>query len=185
MPVEIKVVVFILATMGIAWISRSSLRDVQSHGFYRFFAWEAILLLFLLNMDYWFVDALGLRQIVSWTFLIVSLVFIYEGVRLFRQQGKLDQTRNDPGLVGIEKTTVLVTSGLYHYVRHPFYSSLLFLGWGIFLKNISWTGLLLVGAITVLLVLTAKIEETENIQYFGDAYREYMKHTKMFIPFVF
>jgi protein-S-isoprenylcysteine O-methyltransferase Ste14 len=61
----------------------------------------------------------------------------------------------------------------------------LFLGWGIVLKNISWIGILLAVMITMLLILTAKKEENENIQYFGERYREYMKHTKMFVPFIF
>ncbi len=30
-----------------------------------------------------------------------------------------------------------------------------------------------------------KIEETENIRFFGDTYRNYMKQSKMFIPFLF
>ena len=185
MPVVTKAVVFILTAIGIACVSRSSLRDVQCHGFYRFLAWETILLLFLVNMGYWFADPFSLRQIVSWIFLILSLVLIIEGVRLLRQQGKLDQDRCDQGLVGIEKTTELVTTGIYHYIRHPFYSSLLFLGWGICLKHISWVSLLLAAANTILLVMTARKEESENIRYFGEAYREYMKRTKRFIPFAF
>jgi protein-S-isoprenylcysteine O-methyltransferase Ste14 len=35
------------------------------------------------------------------------------------------------------------------------------------------------------LIITAKKEEIENIQYFGEKYREYMKHTTMFVPFIF
>jgi protein-S-isoprenylcysteine O-methyltransferase Ste14 len=185
MTVVQKVILFVLATIGITWVSRSSLRDVLFHGFYRFFAWETILILFLVNMNYWFVDPFSLRQIISWSFLIVSLVLIYQGVQLFRRKGRLDQERNDPALVGIEKTTELVTTGVYHYIRHPFYSSLLFLGWGILLKNVNWIGVLLAVLTTILLIITARKEEIENIQFFGENYQEYMKRTKMFVPFIF
>ncbi len=185
MTVVHKVILFVLATIGITWVSRSSLRDVLFHGFYRFFAWETILILFLLNMNYWFVDPFSLRQIISWSFLIVSLMLIYQGVQLLRRKGGLDQERNDPALVGIEKTTELVTTGVYHYIRHPFYSSLLFLGWGILLKNVNWIGILLAVLTTILLIITAKKEEIENIQFFGENYQEYMKRTKMFVPFIF
>jgi protein-S-isoprenylcysteine O-methyltransferase Ste14 len=185
MIVLYKVIVFILATTGIAWISRSSLRNIQNHGFYRFWSWEAILVLFLLNMEYWFLDPFRIRQIFAWVFLVLSLVLILEGVRLFRQQGNIDEERKDPALVGIEKTTQLVTTGLYRYIRHPFYSSLLFLGWGIFLKHITWVGLLLAVFNTIMLVMTARKEEVENIQFFGQQYQEYMKKTKMFVPFLF
>lgn len=185
MTVGHKIILFGLATIGVTWVSRSSLRDVHSHGFYRFFAWEIILIMFLVNVNDWFVDPFGLRQIVSWSLLIVSLVLIYQGVQLFRRKGGLNQERNDPALVGIEKTTELVTTGVYHYIRHPFYSSLLFLGWGILMKNISWIGMLLAVTATILLIITARKEEIENIQYFGEQYREYMERTKMFVPFIF
>lgn len=180
-----KAIIFVLATIGIVWVSRSSLRNVRSHGFYRFFAWETILILLLINMNYWFDDPFSLRQIISWLFLIFSLVLIYQGVQTFRKKGKLDQERYDPALVGIEKTTVLVTTGVYHYIRHPFYSSLLFFGWGIFFKDVSWIGTLLAVINTILLLITTRREEIENIQYFGEKYREYMKRTKMFAPFIF
>jgi len=185
MPVVTKAVVFILTAIGIACVSRSSLRDVQCHGFYRFLAWETILLLFLVNMGYWFADPFSLRQIVSWIFLILSLVLIIEGVRLLRQQGKLDQDRCDQGLVGIEKTTELVTTGIYHYIRHPLYASLLYLAWGAYLKEISWISTVLMVLASASLLATAKADEKECIQYFGSEYEEYMQRTKMFIPFVF
>jgi protein-S-isoprenylcysteine O-methyltransferase Ste14 len=38
---------------------------------------------------------------------------------------------------------------------------------------------------TVFLYLTALFDEKECIDYFGTAYREYMKRSKMFIPFLF
>ncbi len=38
---------------------------------------------------------------------------------------------------------------------------------------------------TAFLVATAKVEEAENILFFGTSYHAYIKRTKMFIPFVF
>jgi protein-S-isoprenylcysteine O-methyltransferase Ste14 len=35
------------------------------------------------------------------------------------------------------------------------------------------------------LVATVRAEEAENIHFFGPAYREYMRQTKMFVPFLF
>lgn len=137
----------------------------------------------MLNVNYWIVDAFSFRQILAWIALIISLVLILQGVQLFRRKGNIDQTRDAPSLVGIEKTTELVTSGVYHFIRHPFYSSLLFLTWGIFLKQISWIGVLLGAGATIFLILTAKIEEVENIEFFGEKYQTYMENTKMFIPY--
>ena len=88
-------------------------------------------------------------------------------------------------LLGIEKTTRLVTTGAFRYIRHPLYSSLLLLAWGVFFKNPSWAGICLALGATAFLVATAMVEEAENLLYFGPVYREYMRRTKMFIPYLF
>lgn len=177
---------FLLAvgTLVVILVSRSALRDVHSHGFFRFFAWEFILILFVLNVNYWFVDPYSANQIIAWSLLVISLVLILQGAQLFLRKGRIDRERKDPTLVGIEKTTALVTSGIYKYIRHPFYSSLLFLAWGIFFKHISWPGALLGLTVTIFLTLTARREEVENIEFFGEEYKVYMQGTKMFIPFI-
>ena len=185
MPTELKLIVFVVVSAGILYVSRASLRSFGFHGFYRFFAWEAILALVLLNLDYWFYEPFRLTQIVSWLCLCLSLFLVIHGFQLLRMMGKPDDRRDDVSLIGMEKTTTLVTVGAYRYIRHPLYSSLLFLAWGVFLKSPSWPGGSLAVAATAFLRATAKVEEAENTRYFGSAYREYMKKTKMFIPFLF
>ena len=180
----IQLIIFVVGTVIIVWVSRSSLRDLRSHGFYRFIAWEIILIMFAANVRYWIENPFSVQQIISWALLIISLILIIQGVQLFRHKGEINPERADASLVSIEKTTVLVTTGVYRYIRHPFYSSLLFLAWGIFIKQITATLLVLAITATVFLYVTAKQEESENIEYFGDAYREYMDTTKMFIPYV-
>jgi protein-S-isoprenylcysteine O-methyltransferase Ste14 len=83
-----------------------------------------------------------------------------------------------------ENTSKLVTVGLYRFIRHPLYASLLFLGTGIFLKNISIITALLAFVNVVALIATAKREEKEMIGKFGGEYISYMQKTRMFIPFV-
>jgi protein-S-isoprenylcysteine O-methyltransferase Ste14 len=104
---------------------------------------------------------------------------------LLRLVGKPDRQRDDPSLVAFERTTALVTIGAYRYIRHPLYSSLLFLAWGVYFKLPSWIGGLLAMVCTVLLVVTARVEEAEDVRFFGPAYKVYRQRTKMFIPFVF
>ena len=185
MSLQLQVVVFLIASAGIIWVSRSALLDFRSHGFYRFFAWEAILALILLNLDRWFYRPFSLHQLLSWPLLIASLFLVIDGFRLLRLVGQPDDARDDPSLIGIEKTTTLVTVGAYRYIRHPLYSSLLFLAWGTFFKDPSWLGVFLALTATVFLTLTARIEEAENSRFFGAAYQSYIKQTKMFIPFLF
>ena len=182
----LKLVIFAVVTGGLAYVSRASLRAPHSHGFYRFFAWESILALILLNVGRWFHDPFAIHQVISWLLLIASAFLVLHGVRLLRTVGKPDSRREqDVPLLWIEKTTALVTVGAFKYIRHPIYSSLLFLAWGVFFKNLSWPGGVLVLAATIFLTATAKVEEAENLRFFGVAYRDYMKQTKMFVPFLF
>ncbi len=117
--------------------------------------------------------------------MICSLYLVIQSVHLLRVVGKPDRDRVDPALVSIEKTTELVRIGVYRYIRHPLYGSLLFLTWGVFFKHPSYWAVFLALAATFFLTVTAKIEEAENLRFFGDAYKSYMKHSKMFIPFLF
>ena len=182
----LKTFLFVVASAGIVYISRASLRNPRSHGFCRFFAWEAILALFLLNVQYWFWNPFSLQQILSWIFLIASAFLVVHAVHLLRHIGKpTEQRSEDEASIGFKKTTQLVVVGAYKYIRHPMYSSLLFLTWGVLFKDISWLSGIFALAATVFLVATAKAEEAENIRFFGTSYQTYIKQTKMFIPFLF
>jgi protein-S-isoprenylcysteine O-methyltransferase Ste14 len=178
------VAAFLAGSAGLVYVSRGALRATRSHGFYRFFAWECLLALFLLNVGRWFRDPLSPAQLVSWPLLLISAFLALHAASQLRSSGRPGRTRTDASLIGIEKTTALVTEGVYRYIRHPLYSSLLFLGWGIFFKGITWPAAALAVAATILLAATARADEAECLEYFGAAYREYMQRTKMFIPFV-
>ena len=175
----------LLGSAGLIYVSRHALRQPGSHGFYRFFAWEILLIMFLLNLPVWFAQPFSWHQLVSWLLLLLSILLVLEGLRLLREIGKLDATRRDASLLGLEKTSRLVTIGLYRYIRHPLYASLLCLDWGIFFKAPAWGGALLALLCTLLLVATARSEEHENSAYFGQEYVEYMRRSRMFIPFIF
>jgi len=182
----LRLILFLVASAGIVYVSRASLRTPRSHGFYRFFAWEFILILILLNLEKWFHNPFSMHQIISWFMLFVSLFLVVHGVYLLHRIGKPDDRRSEDGAtIGFEKTTTLVVVGAYKYIRHPLYSSLLFLAWGVFFKDPSWLGGILTLAATIFLVVTAKVEEAEDIRFFGPAYQIYRKQTKMFIPFLF
>jgi len=181
-----KLIAFAVISAGLVYVSRASLRAPRSHGFYRFFAWEFIAALFVLNIDVWFLDPFSWHQLVSWVLLIVCLVPLVLGIHSLRAQGKPVAHRGaEPQLLAFEKTSTLVTTGIYHYIRHPLYSSLLLLTWGIFFKAPSLPGALLALLATLFLVATAKADEAECIRFFGPSYQDYMKQTRMFVPFVF
>ena len=181
-----QLVAFLLGSASLIYISRASLHLPRSHGFYRFFAWECILALFLLNVVVWFQMPFAWYQLISWFLLLICLVPLVLGVRALTFHGKpVAQREPEPQLLAFERTSSLVTSGIYRYIRHPLYSSLLFLTWGIFFKALSWPGLILAVAATLFLYATAKADEAECIRFFGAPYQEYMKQSKRFVPFVF
>jgi protein-S-isoprenylcysteine O-methyltransferase Ste14 len=181
-----KYTAYALITIVLFFISRRSLRAPGSHGFYRFFAWEIITALFLLNVEHWFLSPFAWYQLISWALLISSLIPLILGVRMLAARGKpVDQRTDEPQLFGFEKTSSLVTTGIYHYIRHPLYSSLLLLTWGIYFKAPGGWGVILALAATGFLVATARADENECIHYFGQTYRDYMIRTRMFIPFLF
>jgi protein-S-isoprenylcysteine O-methyltransferase Ste14 len=182
----IRLAIFAIGTILLIAVSWKSLVKPRSHGFYRFFAWECILLLFVVNIKYWFKNPFAWYQLIAWILLFASLVPLGFGVHSLRTRGKpVAKREGDDSLLGFEKTTSLVTTGIYKYIRHPLYSSLLFLTWGIFFKLPSLIGFALTAVTTAFLFATARADETECVRFFGIEYTEYMKSTKMFIPKVF
>ncbi len=168
---------------GISWRALSSPR---SHGFYRYFAWEVMLLLLVLNAPVWFDDRYALHQDVSWVLLFLSVVVLVLGGYQLRRHGKPSEAkRADAELYAFERTSQLVTSGIYRFIRHPLFCSLQLLNWGICFKQPTLPSFALATIASILLYLAARRDEAECQEYFGDAYRQYMARTRMFIPFLF
>lgn len=154
-----------------------SIREKRYHGFARFFSFQSIFILLLLNLHIWFRDPFSLHQILSWIFLIASIFPGIAGfVTLWRKGEPVDNH--------LERTSVLVKTGVYRFIRHPLYCSLLLLGTGIMFKD-PGTIQVILGIINLIAIrLTARTEEKEMLSKFGMEYRQYMGQTKMFIPFI-
>lgn len=177
-------VAFLIGTAALLWLSRKPLRRPGRHGFYRFFAWEAILGLIILNHSVWGDNPFSPNQVTSWVLMLLSIFLVVEAIRLLNKHGKANHQRDDGTLYEFEKTTQLVTTGLFGYIRHPMYTSLLALAWGAYFQNPSWPGAGIAAFASFCLLLTAKADEQECIAYFGPTYDAYMKRTRRFIPFI-
>lgn len=175
---------FLVLSIPVMVISWRTLFNVKSHGFYRFFAWEGILWLAINNWRYWFDDPASLKQLVSWILLLISGYLVIAGSRVFIKTGKIDRSREDKNLFGFEKTTKLIETGVYRFIRHPLYASLFYLAWGIFFKHTTTTLLLVTVLSSFLLYLTSRFDEKECLGYFGEEYRTYMSRTWMFVPYL-
>lgn len=179
-----KIIIFLLLSVPILIISWRSLFQLKNHGFYRFLSWECILWLAVNTIPIWFKDPFSVHQIISWILLIAGAYVVLAGVFLMKKAGKPKTAREDETLFAFEKTSEIVDKGIFGYIRHPLYCSLLLLTWGIFFKFPTLILFAVSVASTAFLFLTALAEEKENIVYFGETYRDYMKRTKMFIPFI-
>jgi protein-S-isoprenylcysteine O-methyltransferase Ste14 len=182
----LRVALFIAVSAALLPLSWRSLRDLRAHGFYRFFTFEMLLALILLNAPMWFIDPFSARQLAAWLLGVISIGLAIEGFRLLRVIGRPAQTAVQSANLPFENTTTLVMVGAYRWIRHPLYASLLALAGCAYLKSPLGIGsmVLTVGASGFLLA-TAIAEERENLLSFGASYADYMKRTKRFVPFVF
>jgi protein-S-isoprenylcysteine O-methyltransferase Ste14 len=174
-----KLIIFFAVSIIFIIISWPALFDTGSRKFYRFFAFEFLLILILANSSYWVHKPFSGFHIISWGLIIISLLLFLPGFYLLIHKGKPASSAN------IETTTTLVTTGIYKYVRHPLYSSLIFLGAGSLMKNPSLLALSLFAVTAVFIYATALSEEKENLLKFGDDYAVYIKRSRMLVPFLY
>lgn len=180
-----NLILFLAGSAIIVWWSRKPLSKPGSHGFYRFFAWEAILGLIVLNHDVWGSDPYSAHQFASWLLMLTSIALVVIGVSTLKREGAPGEKRDDGSFYEFEKTTQLVSHGIFAYIRHPMYASLLALAWGAFFQNPGAYGAAIALVATIALWLTATTDEKECLAYFGQEYADYMRRTKRFIPFLF
>jgi protein-S-isoprenylcysteine O-methyltransferase Ste14 len=180
----IALAVFLGGSLGMIILSFRSFMRPYSYGMPRFIAFEAILGMGVLNAPAWFINPFSLLQLISWVMLLDAAYLVIHAIWALRRQGQPDPSTQDASRVAPEKTIRLVTEGPYQSIRHPMYASLLWLSWGIFLKQPTVLTALLGFLASVALYITATWEERLNLQHFGDAYLAYMQRTKRFIPYV-
>lgn len=175
---------FIIITAALAWVCRRQLVNPRCHGFYRFFAFVGIVWLLTQGLPAWHQDLFSPRQAVSLLLLAGSLVFLVMGYRELRRAGGSRQSSTPRENFSFENTQELVTTGVYGYVRHPMYTSLLLLVWGTYLKQVTIAGMGVALLASAALYLAARFEERENRMFFGSQYTSYRKTSRMFVPFL-
>ena len=88
--------------------------------------------------------------------------------------------------VEVRSTQSVVQSGPYRFVRHPSYTAILILLLGVGMALANWASLvvMLAGGLIGLLY-RVRVEERALVEALGQPYRDYMRPTKRFIPFIF
>jgi protein-S-isoprenylcysteine O-methyltransferase Ste14 len=100
----------------------------------------------------------------------------------YRTLGKNWVHAFEPSMFLRRKREILVTSGPYHYVRHPIYLGAFTFIIAQALVAANWFLLLPALAVVTLFYMQIGKEEAMLISKFGDEYREYMERTPRFIP---
>jgi protein-S-isoprenylcysteine O-methyltransferase Ste14 len=80
----------------------------------------------------------------------------------------------------------LVTNGIFKYIRHPHYTSLLIVGFGLALFFCSLAALLVATIAVPIMIWSIVDEEKLLIKQYGEEYKEYMKNVPWrIIPKIF
>lgn len=179
-----RLIVLALLTAANLLFSWRALHNPSTHGFYRFFVFEGIILLLVISGSPGPTAApLWLKSFSRWLYAS-SILSVVAGYYQLRRHGGHEERRHFPENRSFENTTFLVNRGIYRYIRHPMYSALLLLIWGSYLGYPTLVGLPVALLSTMGVYVAARVEERENIAYFGEQYRAYMKSTKRFIPYL-
>jgi len=83
----------------------------------------------------------------------------------------------------IKEGCILITSGIYKWVRHPMYSSVILMMLGIFIATPSLVMFVLFVLLVIVLLLKAKREESLWLRH-DSLYLTYREKTKYFIPYI-
>lgn len=79
-----------------------------------------------------------------------------------------------------EKTSTLIISGLYRYVRHPLYTFSLLILW--LSPNMSVNSFIVYVALTIYVLVGIIFEERKLVREFGQDYEDYRSTTPMLVP---
>lgn len=83
----------------------------------------------------------------------------------------------------IKENCIFITHGIYSYIRHPMYLSVILMGLGmaVFYGGVfKWFDFIL-----LVIIMLIKMFYEEKIWSKNECYKEYMKKTKRLIPFIF
>ena len=171
-----KWIIFAVVSTVIVMKFRKELFSFRRHGPYMFVAAEGLLVLFILNGGAMFKGLLTAKQVISWILLLLSASLAFLGFYGLKRHGKAVQNW--------ENTTRLVREGVFRYIRHPLYTSLMLLAVGVLLKDISLPAASACLLALAFLVAASRVEEGENASKFGAEYEGYVLQTKRYLPFI-
>lgn len=174
-------------------ISATSVKPTQETRGWLAGNWQRILLVigFLFMGDFRFLGRVGIPVDTLAILLIPHNMIINVAVVILMISGlataiiaRRTLAENWSGAVTLKKDHELITTGPYHYVRHPIYTGILLMA---FATTLSFGTLsACIGFLIILLGIWFKLKEEEALlaEHFPEAYSSYKNRTRILIPFL-
>lgn len=139
----------------------------------------------LLNIIYFSIIylKLGVFDFNNPIFIIIGTILVVAGTVL-NISARLGLKENWANEIKIYKEHTLITSGIYKFVRHPLYSSVILMMFGGSLAYRNWLSIVPVVLILIPFYYQSKQEEIFLREEFTE-YKDYQKNTGMFFPKLF
>ena len=120
---------------------------------------------------------------VAWFWLGIAMMLAGAALRI---HSKRMLGTSFTGAVIVTGDQAVVDRGAHRYVRHPSYTAaaMLFVGIGVAVAN--WASILVMAVVvSVAYGYRVRVEERALADTIGEPYRDYMAHTKRFVPFIY
>ena len=179
----LKYAVYSLCMIYIAWWLTSAVRHKEKHELMTGLgAWLYITLCFesfgqLLKLNYWTLESALWMKILGILLIAAAGLIFLISARTMRRKGNPEK--------GWEQTRELVVDGIFGVIRHPIYFSYVLAFSGVMILKISLFSIIVAPIGCLFTFLAAWFEDDYDVRKFGEAYQDYRKNTKLFIPFLF
>jgi protein-S-isoprenylcysteine O-methyltransferase Ste14 len=146
-------------------------RAKPSRGDWLFMWVYGILMSLPIPMAFLFYNHYGLTALVylGWLLMCAGLVINLFAAYAFRTYGGVPEGER------MVNTTRLVDQGIYAVVRHPQYLGFIWITLGIVPLSQHWLSVICGVVGCLLFIVDIRKEERNNVERFGEAYREYME----------
>lgn len=114
---------------------------------------------------------------------IISIIFLFLGAATVLLALIAFRQRITPNPVPLESAK-LRTNGIYRFIRHPMYTSVIFVFIGFSLYMTAYFTFLTNIGVIIFLITKIKFEEHQLLEKFPE-YRSYQLKTKKLIPFIY
>ncbi len=139
--------------------------------------WSLVILQFTMLGILLFTGPVIPRPTASWVLVIIGSVIILWAIQSIRL-GNLSI------LPFVREGGYMVAKGPYKYIRHPMYTGLIFIAWGLVANEITVLRTICALILTLVLIVKLQIEE-EYLKKSFPPYQEYQQRTKRLFPFIY